>query len=258
MTRAVLVLGAVLMLSSGCGTDLEVVTGSGERVTRSYEVAPFTEIDVSDAFRVRVTVEPTAPRSVELEADDNLVDRADIRVDDGRLRIRWEDSLRLRVDEPPTVEIVVEGLDRIEVSGASTLTVDGIVTPEVEVRGSGASTIAVRGDIGGLTGRLDGASTLTLEEIDGGDVTFDVAGASSLTLSGAADSLVLDVGGASRVEARDLATLIADVDANGASTIEVSVSESVEADASGASTIRISGGAEIDSSASDGSTVERG
>ncbi|NIS34867.1 MAG: hypothetical protein GWN07_30010, partial [Actinobacteria bacterium] len=87
------------------------------------------------------------------------------------------------------------------------------VTPEVEVRGSGASTIAVRGDIGGLTGRLDGASTLTLEEIDGGDVTFDVAGASSLTLSGAADSLVLDVGGASRVEARDLATLTADVEA---------------------------------------------
>lgn len=255
MRTAILVL--VLFAAAACSSDVEVVTGSGERVTLSYELEPFTRISVSDAFRIQIVAGSTDDQSVQLEIDDNLVDRVDIRVDGERLLVGFEDTFRVRLDDRPVVQIAMRHLDWLEVSGASEVVADGIAAEDFEVEGSGASTIVLDGEIDNLTVDLSGASTLTVAGIDAADVTVEVSGASTASLSGNADRLILDASGASRVQAGDLSVLIGDLEASGASTIRVLLNESGSADASGASTIVVAGDATLDTTTSGGSSIQR-
>lgn len=218
MTRIGLLLVACTFVWVGCGFD-DVVTGSGDRVTRTFDLDDATEIDVSDAFRVRVVVDPAGAQSVILEIDDNLADRVDIGVRDGRLRIGLEDSLTIRVDDSPTVDVVVAQLARVGVSGASNVTVDGVAVERFAATASGASSIVLRGRV--------------------------------------ADSIALDASGASRIDAADLSAVTADLNASGASRILALVTDAARANATGASTVLVSGDADLDATTSGASTVSR-
>jgi hypothetical protein len=255
MRTAILVL--VLFTAAACSADGEVVTGSGDRVTLGYELEAFTQVSVSDAFAVQILADSTGNQSVEVEIDDNLLDRVDIRVDGERLLVGFKDSIRVRVGDRPIVEITMSHLDWLEVSGASEVVANGVTAEDFEVEGSGASTIILDGEINNLVGELSGASTLTVGGIDAANVTLGVSGASKAFLSGTVDRLVLDASGASRVQADDLSALIGDLEASGASTIRALLNESGSADASGASTIVVAGDATLDTTTSGSSSIQR-
>jgi len=212
---------ALLLLAAGCG-DVVVgpgEVGSGELVTITPDVGEFSQLEVGSAFEVVLVVGDDY--RVTVRADDNLVDQVEAEV--------AGDTLRLRLDgaaASPTLEAEVvlpqQALRGVSAAGASNVAGAEVFTGDgFSVEAVGASSI-----------RLD----LAVETLD-----VDAVGASTVGVSGTARSLAAEAAGASTLQLFDLQSVEAVVSSVGASTIEVTVSGSLDAEAVGASTILYGG-----------------
>lgn len=242
-----------VVLQAGCGAP---VVGSGTSVTKAYDFAGFTRVEVGHAFEVQITRGPEFV--VEVEIDDNLVDH-------------------LRVEQ--TGDLVRIDLDNTITFGAATWKAT-IVMPALEgVTLSGATTCVVRGfeSAGDLAGEISGASSLTFVDMAVGSVSLEVSGASKVTgqlragearfeasgasrveLAGSADDADFEASGASRLELSGLALQTADVRLSGASGGVVGASRQLSVDLSGASKLSYAGNPTIREIAVSGaSTLER-
>jgi hypothetical protein len=237
MRRTVAVLAlAVSLLATGC-SGIVGERGSGDLVTETREVTPFTGIDVSRAIEVEVTV-AAGDASVEIIYDDNLVDGIEVSVRDDVLFI--DADRNMRPSSGAKVLVRVQSLDRIAASGASEVTVTGTVAAEdVELRASGASRIEIATlDAGSLTVTASGASNVTVDAGNVGDADLDISGASHVDLDAEVATALVDVSGASR--ARLMRTDEVTGDASGASKVVVSTDATrVRVDTSGASSVDV-------------------
>ncbi len=234
-TLTPLVLGACAVAAlTACGAIVGI-DGSGVAETTSYEFDSFDEVDVSNAFEVEITI-VDGPPSVEVTVDDNLVEHLDVDVDSGRLEIGWRRGT-FDPDVQPFAAVTMPSLTALELSGASSATVEGAEGASLRLELSGASSVAVDGDVE----RLD---------VDG-------SGASALTYRGRADDVTLDLSGASKADLLDTTTQRVTVDLSGASSADVGVAGRVDGDLSGASTLRVPDNADLSVDTSGASSIER-
>jgi putative autotransporter adhesin-like protein len=191
------------------------LTGSGTVVSRQFPVTPFSKIQVSNAFAVRLSI--GSPEAVTVRVDDNLVDDLDIGVSDGTLRIGLKGGM-LVSRATLEADVTASSLSAINGSGASTITpLDPIKSPSFVLAMSGAS-------------RFDGAVAFS-------DGSVELSGASEAVLMGSASTLTIMVSGASHLQARDLSIGALTIDLSGASRGEVHATGTISASASGASTL---------------------
>jgi hypothetical protein len=173
-------------------------SGSGELGREARQTASFDAIDVSGPFQVNVQLGPAA--SVEIMGDDNVVPKVVTTVQGTTLHVDLPGRVVTKL--PLQAVITLPALVDLEASGAATVTVAGVTGEQLDVEASGASRIALGGEI---------------------------------------QALELDVSGASTIDAQALTATQAQVEASGASTANVRVTGSLVAEASGASTIRYHG-----------------
>lgn len=233
-TLAVLAL-AVSFLIAGC-SGIVGERGSGDLVTETREVAPFTGVDVSRAIEVEVTVAAGESPAVEVVYDDNLIEGIEVSVIDGVLFI--DADRNMRPSSGAKVRVRVESLHRIATSGASEVTVTGTVAAEdVELRASGASRIEIATlEAGSLAATVSGASNVTVDAGEVGEADLDVSGASHVDLDADIASALVDVSGASR--ARLTRADEVSGEASGASKVVVSSDAArVRVDTTGASSV---------------------
>lgn len=238
MRRAVAVLAlAASLVIAGC-SGVVGERGSGDLVSETREVTPFTGVDVSRAIEVEVAVAAGEAPSVEVIYDDNLIDGIEVSVRDGVLFI--DADRNMRPSSGAKVIVRVESLDRIAASGASEVIVTGTVAAEdVDLRASGASRIEIATlDAGSLTATASGASNVTVDAGNVGDADLDISGASHVDLDAEVASALVDVSGASR--ARLMRTDEVTGNASGASKVVVSTDATrVRVDTSGASSVDV-------------------
>lgn len=235
-TLAVLAL-AVSFLIAGC-SGIVGERGSGDLVTETREVTPFTGIDVSRAIEVEVDVVAAAAPSVEVIYDDNLIDGIEVSVIEGVLFI--DADRNMRPSSGAKVRVRVESLSRIAASGASEVTVTGTVrTEDVELRASGASRIEIATlEAGSLAATVSGASNVTVDAGDVGEADLEISGASHVDLEADVASALVDVSGASRARLTRADEVTGD--ASGASKVVVSPDATrVLVDTSGASSVDV-------------------
>lgn len=180
---------------------LACTSGSGVKASevRSFEASgAFEAIDVGGALMVDVEVGPQT--RVEVEGDDNVVPKVRTVVEGKTLHIELPGAVSTEL--PLVIHVATPSLRELDVGGASTVNVRGIVGERFEVDVSGASTVELRGEVEALDADASGASTL---------------------------------------RAAALVVQAAEVEASGASKVEVDVVRSLDASASGASTIRYQG-----------------
>lgn len=223
----------MLVVAASCAFGEE---GSGTLVTRRIEVpATVRALEVGDAFETTVNIASGAP-DASFTIDDNLVDHVVTEIDDDVLQVELSGrvrgaTLRLHVSMPD--------LDRLQVSGAVRVEVNGTIREEVEIEASGATNVV-----------------LDAVELDRFEVV--VSGASSLDAAGSAEEIDAEVSGASEADLAAVEAQTVTVNVSGASHVEVDVREELEANASGASEVRYRGDPDrvrIDASGS--SSVER-
>jgi hypothetical protein len=189
--------------------------GSGNLETEEYTFANFTRVEISSAFEFQIR--QSSSYSINVTADDNVIDHVQISRDGQTLKIRVGGVPSFR-RVTLKASVTMPQLDGLTVSGASSGTVSDFSSTE-------AVSIAV-----------SGASRVT-GDITAGDIGFDVSGASTIELEGSADNMVAVVSGASRSSLDDFTVNNANVNISGASTGTIDLDGRLDANVSGASTL---------------------
>lgn len=194
----------------------QLVINDANAVARN--VRPFTAIKASGGIDIVITEGKVGKLAVSA-ADPGARDAIITEVEDGVLHIYYDsDKGRLKFNRKLRAYIAVENLSSIEASGACDFTISGdLGTKNLQLKLSGASSLAGKLNVTNLSAELSGASTLN---IDGHVVNFKV-----------------NASGASDVKAYGISSSHVMVNASGASDIRVTAEDSIEAKASGASTI---------------------
>lgn len=172
------------------------ITGSGQPRSEEREVAAFDAISASSAMKVRVRY--GQPHKVTVRADDNILNKVETDVSDGRLRLRLAHGYNYR-NTKVEIEVTTPELSELRLSGAVGGTVTGFEDlDELEIDMDGACSVKLAGKARNLRADCTGASTLSARDFTAQDCYLRVSGASSVNI-GVKNSITGKVDGASSV-----------------------------------------------------------
>jgi hypothetical protein len=168
------------------------VKGSGNRKTESRDVPEFNELVVSGAYRVEIDCGKS--RSLELEADDNILPLIKTEVAGGRLELKQERGFK--VDSLPLVRINVPDLKSLSVPGAGDIRLDDVSNATLKLTIDGAGKLRASGETGTLDLTLNGAGLIDAQELRAQTATVvsNGAGHASVHASESLDATVNGVG----------------------------------------------------------------
>lgn len=169
------------------------VKGSGNVVSEKRDVADFKAIEVGGIFDVEVVAQKDF--SVEVEADDNIMQFVKTEVRNGTLEISTDKkvstkNLRIRISAPD--------IDNLDVSGVAKVSLANLKNDSLKVETSGASKVKVDGETRNFDADLSGASRVDAESLRAENANVDGSGASNASVNVFGD-LKADLSGASKV-----------------------------------------------------------
>ncbi len=170
------------------------VKGSGNAVKESRSLADFESVDVGGVFQVEIAAQKDF--GVEVEADDNILGLIKTEVRNGVLHIETEQ--KVSPSTPMKIRISCPNVERLEASGASSVSIAGLKNSELNIDSSGASKVKVSGETAKLTVEVSGATKIDAEELKAIDADVEASGASSVTVNVSGD-LRSEANGASKV-----------------------------------------------------------
>ncbi len=216
----ILTLLAGILISGCCAPSLYPgIVGSGRLVTREIDVSGFSRLSTGSAFEVKVAQGESF--SVDVTADDNLIDHVEASVANGTLQLRLRPGRSYR-NATLKAQITMPELQGLALSGASSCQVSGFEgTNPVRIELSGAST-------------LDGS-------LQAGDVTIHTSGASVLSLRGAAQDLDIEGSGASSIDLESFSVRDVNARLSGASRATVNATGTLSGNLSGGSRLNYVG-----------------
>ncbi len=203
------VLGSAALLATACQIDIN----TGEEVTRTFDISDFEHLEIDSAFEVTIEVGPEA--TLEIDINEEVLDRLDVDQDGDRLSIGFDGGL-VSFSGSKEARITTPSLSSLDFDGAVGAEITGLDSERLELDLDGASSVTASGSVGVLVINADGASNVDFDDVEIDEVEIDANGASSI-----------DVSEAKAVSGR----------ANGASSIDVSDSATVDVRTSGASSI---------------------
>lgn len=168
--------------------------GSGNIASEKRNVSEFKAVDVGGAFVVEITAQKDY--SLEVEADDNLLQFIKTEFDGETLRIETE--RKISSSNPVKIRISAPDIENLQLSGASKVSIINLDNESLNVDSSGASKINCEGKTNNLTVNLSGASKFEGENLAAENVSVDASGASKATVS-VNNDLKADLSGASKV-----------------------------------------------------------
>lgn len=272
-------LAATAMTVSACtatahtavtATDMSIpsdarITGSGNIITRSVNIADFSRIETSRA--VHLVVEKRSGREAIIEADDNIMPYVIVEVDGGCLNVGIDDDIKSLNNVTVKVTVPSDGnISAISASSASRVTVETeIKSPKLMLDASSAANINItKSDVG--TCSIDASSAANVEgAIKADNCVIDMSSASdvnvallavkcdvtatsaaSATLSGEAGDIEITVSSAAKVDAMDLNARNADVSASSGGSIKVTCMKSIDASASSGGSVKYAAKGDLD------------
>jgi hypothetical protein len=197
-----LVVGVVLASISSFGKisgklfsfNIGGVKGSGSMKTETRDLSGFSAIDVSGAFEVEIVAQKDF--SVEVEADDNLLELIKTEIDGDTLKIKSEKSIKS--SNPLRIRISAPNIESLDLSGASKVNIVNLNNDSLSLDSSGASKIKLEGTTKSFDVEMSGASKLDAENLKAENVSVDSSGASSAFVY-VTNELKVDLSGATNV-----------------------------------------------------------
>ena len=200
------------------------------QTTEKRNVGPFHGVDFRGVGRVILA--PAEEASVEVSAEQSVIERIVTEVRDGVLvvSIRWWFGLLFQAWHLRNLEVhlKVKDLRSFRLSGAGTVESNGrLGVEELDLRLSGAGRMAL--------------------ELQGRRVRVRLSGAGSIELSGEAEEQEIQLTGAGSIDAERLASKRAQVRSSGAGECRLQVSETLEAALSGVGSVLYRGNPRVQS-----------
>lgn len=169
--------------------------GSGNLKSEMRDVRDFNSVDVGGVFQVEITAQKDF--SVEVEADDNLLQYIKTEVRGGRLQISMDK--RVKTSNPLRVRISAPNIEKVEASGVANVTLVNLKNSDFTADTSGASKLKVTGETENLNVEMSGATEINAEDLRSVNANVDGSGASRVNLN-VSGELRSDASGASRIE----------------------------------------------------------
>ncbi|MDT7827090.1 head GIN domain-containing protein [Pricia sp. S334] len=230
----------VALFLSSCGFDINISNfgpgkkGNGQVVSETRNITEnFTEVSASEGLSVYVTQADAF--SVEVEADENIIDLIATDIKNGKLRVHARENIgkatkKIYVSLPEITAL--QSSSGAQLQSETTLTGD-----EIEVDGSSGAQL-----------KLD---------LKADSIEIDASSGANLNLSGEADRAEVDVSSGGNINAKDLQTKACTADASSGGNLKIRVSESLVADASSGGNISYSGEPKVQKKKSFSGSVDR-
>ena len=236
MNRTLIIAGGIAIIA-GCVSLTTLpssaqLDGSSDGVTKTYDVASFTGLDVAAGVEVNFTT--GGAQSVVAENENGAWDKLEVRVRGDELEIqrKYEGWGWNRKKEKFKVTVSAPAIERVEASSGSYVTGSGVSGDDVIIDTSSGASIKIK-------------------DIRAQDMTVNTSSGSTTVLSGTCAALEADTSSGSSLRAKDLVCQTATLESSSGSSLSVTATASVNADASSGSSINVSGNpaqSEIDKS----------
>ena len=207
--RRLLVLAIAIIVLSACSKDN--YTGSGNTISEFREVNAFAKINSSGTFIVNITQGPT--QSLEIIADDNIIDKVNTRVSANQLNIYLEEGNYKNTYLE--ANITVPDLNGIKNEGTGDVTVfdfQRVGTMEIENVGSG--NISIAGYTDNLIIENEGSGIINCSEFMAANVDLRIEGSGDCEVH-CTESLNLKIEGSGNVYYKGSPTINANISGSG-------------------------------------------
>jgi len=133
--------------------------GSGNRVRQARPAGQFTHVIADDALDVEIAIGPRA--AIELEGDDNLVDRIRTDAENGTLHLRVRGGYR--VHRPMLARITMPRLDRVDLEASGDARIGGLNGGRLTLVGQGSGSFDADGAVDQVEVRINGSGNANLD-----------------------------------------------------------------------------------------------
>ena len=212
-----------------CKVDSQIygtIHGEGDVVKKTIQLDDFHGISMSIACDVIVT--QGNPQQVTVEAQQNIIDNIERKVEDGNWDIEY--TKNVRDAKPVKITITVPTLDEVALSGSGSIVTTNRFTNLKHL------DLAVSG-----SGKLEFA-------MEAQDADLALSGSGYVMLSGNVNTLDIAISGSGDVNAKELKSKSCDVAISGSGDASVHVDGDLDASISGSGDITYSGNANVESS----------
>jgi hypothetical protein len=201
----------------------EAAQASGTGVSRSFAASGFAGVELRGPDDVDVKTGQNF--SVTAEGDPKVLDKLDIRVVDGTLRVGRKDSKEqwFNNDHGARVHVVMPRLTSATVSGSGDLT-------------------AQRGE-GDFDGAIAGSGNLSVADLRANAADLSIAGSGNLSVAGSASKLSASIAGSGDIDAKRLTATSAEVSIAGSGNVLGTVKGPASVSIVGSGDAELGGGA---------------
>ena len=152
------------------------ITGSGDIVSKTFDLQDFSAIDAGYGFSLAVT--QGDEYSLAVSVDDNVLDRLDVRKDGDTLNIGIDPGGYTRMNL--VARVTMPSLNSVEFSGGTRGEISGFTsTHDFEVVLSGGSWAIIEGSAGDLVIGASGGSHFDFSEFSVNDADVELSGGSN-------------------------------------------------------------------------------
>ncbi len=231
LNRFVIIAGIAVAFLSSCDSDC--VTGSGNITQETRKVEDFTKIEISGNYKIILVQDSSL--SLNINADDNLLEYIKTSVDGNTLRIKNKNIC----SDDITVTIGVRNLEEIHASGAVEISSTGkIKTGDIDLQLSG--------------------STKTTLDLNAARINTQGSGSTEINLKGQASAHDLDLSGNGNVNAFDFIVGDYNIATSGSSDCKINVLRALNVQSSGSSSIQYRGNpTQVNNHKSGSSSIEK-
>lgn len=227
MRSLILLLSTAALAACNMSADAEERPGSGQTTQRSFDVGAFENVALAGSQDVIVTV--GGPASVRAQGDPDIIDRLDIRVEGGTLKIGTKKNSNwtvgfMRNRKPVTIYVTTPRLASAVVAGSGDMKVDKVEGDRFE-------------------GAVAGSGDLQIAAIRVNQAEFSVAGSGDVMAAGTAERLTAKLAGSGDIELAGLAARHAELSVAGSGDLRARASDTASVSLVGSGDVSVAGAA---------------
>ena len=214
--------GTVLLaVLSACSMGAASIAGAGPAGQRSFNVGGFDSVESAGSYDVVITV--GGQPSVRAEGDETALERLEVRVENGRLRIgsrpgSWTSH------GPTTVYVTAPSLKAASTSGSGNIQIGPVQAPQFSAETSGSGNINV-------------------DRVESDAAQFAIHGSGNIRAAGRARQTSLSIAGSGNGNLGGLQAENADVSIAGSGDASVHATGAASVNVAGSGSVQVTGGA---------------
>lgn len=237
-------LALILIMGIGLHSCAQI-KGEGPIVKKELKTEEFSGVELKGSFNL---VLEQGDRAIRVEGHGNIIDRLDLEVGEGVLKVQLEKG-NYR-DFELTVYVTIRNLTKIAVAGSGEMSVGAFkALDKLEVEVAGSGEIIGKGLLSvGEDCEVEVAGSGDIElEVEAESLEVSIAGSGDVKLSGKAKTQEVSIAGSGDYNGKDLICSSAEVDIAGSGDAHVNVEKQLDVSIAGSGDVSYRGNPKVSS-----------